>query len=99
MRKMRASTQLHAWGCSRLQLERESGSDEDNRIADPCNLRVRPALPVTKLTPEFVLRRQPHANLVGNEDRRAGERADRVGQARDSRREIPACQHEIAKPE
>ena len=85
MRKMRTLAQLHTWGCSRLQLQRESGGDKDDRVTRGADFSVHPTLPVAKLAPKSVLRHNPHADFVGYEDRRTSKRPDRVGQGRDVR--------------
>ena len=94
-----ASAQMHARGCSRLQLERESGGDKDHDVASGADFPVRPSLPVAKLAAEFVIRHNAHAHFVGYEDRRTGEPTHGVGESRERRARIAAGQHEIAEPE
>ena len=62
--KCLASAQLHAWGCSRLQLEREFGGDEDHGFTGGADFAVHAALPVPKLAAEFVIRHNAHAHFV-----------------------------------
>src|ERR1700722_7431038 len=59
-----ASAQLHARGCSRLQLEREPGGDEDHDVASGPNFPVGLSLPVAKLAAKFVIRHNAHAHFV-----------------------------------
>src|ERR1700722_9695303 len=80
-----ASAQLHARGCSRLQLEREPGGDEDHAVAGGPDFPVRPSLPVAKLAAEFAIRHNAHAHLVGYQDRGTREPTNNVGESRDGR--------------
>src|ERR1700722_5790121 len=93
-----ASAQLQGWRCSRLQLERESGGDEDHRVAGGADFAVRPALPVAEFAPNSVVRHDAHANFVGYEDRRAGELNNGVGESRDRGTWVRVRQHQIAEP-
>src|SRR3984957_222399 len=93
------SDQLHVLGCSRLQLQREPGGDEDHGLGGGADFPVRPSLPVAKLAAELVIWHNAHTHFVGYEDDRAGKAANGVGESVKRGTRVAAAQDEIAEPE
>src|SRR5574337_61480 len=84
---------------SGFQKGRQSGGEKDDGVAGRRRIPVEPALRVAKNPSQLVLWHNPQTNFVGDKNRRPVERADRRGETKSLRFDLPPRVHKIREPQ